>query len=178
MHALGVETDMRQGSLTLPGYPFPRRATRRLERADIVEVIDWFPLAVLTRAGEFLFVSREQLDNLKAFCAATGIPFTNRFDVWGCLLDPFLDTEFSEEFQRATDTRIEECGLSREEIVAIRAEVESPMLRHTARTWEWQHYGLYDVLYAVKPVLPAGRAKWRAFYGRAMEIARMGLDRQ
>ena len=143
-----------------------------MERSDIVEIVDWFPPVIVSTAGEALLISRTELDGLKALCAQHNIPFTKRYDVWSDLLDPFLDTEFSPEDQDANRQRLNERGhLTDVEIDAIRAEVEKKMLRLTGLTWEWQHYGLADVLSAMKPKTWIGRQKWTAFYAQAMEIS-------
>lgn len=167
-----AEIDTERGRITLPGYRYPARKTRVLERTDIVEIVDWFPPAILTTSGEFLFVPRGKLDDVQAYCAAHDVPFTKRYDVWGDLLDPFLDTEFSDQAQQATRQRLRERGgLSDREIDELRARVEAPMLSFTAVTWEWQFYGLFDVLTAMKPRMFLGRKKWMTFYDEAMEIA-------
>jgi len=122
-------------------------------------------------------VSRVQLDALQAYCRQYDVPFTQRYDVWSDLLEPFLDTEFEVEHQESTRKRLRERGLlSDVEIDAIRAKVEDRMLRRTVLTWEWVHYGLYDVLLAVKPRLPIARRRWLAFYSEAMEICLRGED--
>lgn len=50
-------------------------------------------------AGETLFVSAELREELARAAEAHGIPVVRRVDVWGMLLDPFLDTEFDEDDQ-------------------------------------------------------------------------------
>ncbi len=169
---LSVLIDTERGRVTLPRYSFPARKTRVLERGEITEIIDWYPPAIVTTGREVLLASRMELEGLKAFCGEHGIPFTRRYDVWADLLDPFLDTELSTEDQAANRQRLKERGsLTDTEIDAIRAKVDKRMMWMTAATWEWQHYGLYDVLSAMKPKLFFGRASWRAFYAQAMEIA-------
>ncbi len=165
-----IETE--RGRVTLPRYPFPARKTRVLERGDISEIIDWYPPAIVTKGGEVLLASRTELESLKTFCREHGIPFTRRYDVWADLLDPFLDTELSSEDQAANRKRLKERGsLTDAEIDAIRAKVDKRMMWMTVATWEWQHYGLYDVLSAMKPKFFSGRASWRSFYAQAMKIA-------
>lgn len=122
-----------------------------------------------------LLVSRTLIDELQAFCRTHEIAFTERYDVWGDLLDPFLDTEFSSDVQEANRQRLKERGrLTDAEIDAIRANVEKKMLMLTGLTWEWQHYGLCDVLEAMKPKTWIGRQKWAVFYAEAMEICLRG----
>lgn len=167
--------DLERGRVTLPRYPFPRLKTRVLERSDISEIIDWHPPAIVTADAEVLLVTRLEIDALKAFAKQHDVPFTQRYDAWGDLLDPFLDTEFSSEVQEATRQRLKKRGLLTDaEIDAIRVKVEKPMLRLTYYTWEWVSYGLDDVLMMMKPWPLIGRVKWRVFYAQAMEICLRG----
>jgi len=167
--------DIQRGRVTLPRYPFPARKTRVIQRDDITEVIDWFPPAIVTTNRELLLASRAELENLQAFCREHDIPFTQRYDVWGDLLDPFLDSEFSSEDQAANRKRLRDRGLLTDlEIDDIRGQVERKMLRLTGLTWEWQHYGLSDVLTVMKPRTWIGRKKWAAFYAEAIEVSLRG----
>lgn len=148
-----------------------------MEVDDISEVIDWYPPAIVTKTGELLLVPRTEVDGLQALCRENSIPFTQRYDVWSDLLDPFLDTEFSPEDQAENRGRLKERGLLTDgEIDATRAKVEHKMLWLTGLTWEWQHYGLSHVLVAMKPKTWIGRKKWLAFYSEAMEISRRGIS--
>ena len=71
---------------------------------------------------------------------------------------------------------LEASGIPREEVAAIRRFIRWPMLAVTAITWEWMHFGLWDVLQA-RPVrlLPAGWGKDARFLprdGSATELRR------
>jgi len=126
-----------------------------------------------------LLVSRMELASLNTFCREHRLPFAKRYDVWADLLDPFLDTELSTEDQAASRQRLKERGsLTDAEIDAIRAQVDKRMMWMTVATWEWQHYGLYDVLCAMKPKTWFGRREWTAFYADAMRIGTRGLQAQ
>ncbi|MFD3701591.1 hypothetical protein ACFWUP_00435 [Nocardia sp. NPDC058658] len=99
-------------------------------------------------------------------------------DIWGDLLEPFLDTSFDDEHQRRTETRLRRAGVSAEEIVEIRGRVERAMLSYNfdSMLWDWTYLGLYDLLSAANGVLarPAARAKLgdpAQFYHWAMRIA-------
>ncbi len=170
-----ADIDAMRGRIILPRYLFPASEMRVLECGDMAEIVDWSPPAILTRQGEFLFIPAEQQDALQAFAREQSIPVTRRYDVWSDLLDPFLDTEFSEEATMATQVRLRERGqLTDTEIAGIRKTVGTRMLALTAQTWEWQSYGLYDALTAMKPWTSLRRNRWLEFYAGAMEIARRG----
>ncbi|WP_309897637.1 hypothetical protein [Archangium sp.] len=169
-------TRFEPGALTLVGYPFPRGARpSRLPAEALEEVcVGWFPPAVRTREGEFLFVSAEQARELAGFASQHGIPFVRRAELWSFILEDFLDTESSPELREGALRYLEHHGVSRAETQAMRELVGRRMLMLTAVTWEWQHYGLYDVLGAMKPFTFTTGWSFERFYAEAMRLAARG----
>lgn len=159
----------------LSNYPFPTPRTRVVEAADIREVVKWHPPALRMRDREFLMVGGTEFDGLKHWCAEHGVPVVNRYDAWADLLEPFLDTEIGAAGTEATYLRLAQHGFDRPEVETLRAEVDKPMIYLTALTWEWVHYGIYDVLRATHPV-PSffWRRERRAFVRRVMAVAERG----
>ena len=66
-----------------------------------IKLIYWkgSPPEVHTVDGEILFVPAWQAEELRQAAEKNSIPLGSVFDVWGNILDEFLDTEFSEEDQ-------------------------------------------------------------------------------
>lgn len=163
-------------------YPYPGARVHPRGRVPWREVLEVDPKASppeVRIAGETLFVSAELRDELARASETHGVPVVRRVDVWGMLLDPFLDTEFDDDVQERTLATLEENGIARAEAEAIRKRVSWAMLHHNAMMWEWVHLGLWDLLEAHRNVwirllrgLTPGR--WRAFYAWAMEIAGRG----
>ncbi len=77
-----------------------------------------------TVAGETLFVHAEHRGALDDFCRRNVIAVHRRLDIWADLLEPFLDTWFDAEDQRATDARLHGAGLGSKEIAEIRGRIE------------------------------------------------------
>lgn len=130
-------------------------------------------------AGETLFVSAELRDALGRAAEAHGVPAVRREDVWGMLLDPFLDTELDAAAREHTLAMLEESGIARAEAEAIRERVRFAMLHHNAMLWEWVHLGLWDLLEAhrnvwVRLLRGLTPARYRRLYAWAMEIAERG----
>jgi hypothetical protein len=169
-------TRFESGALTLEGYPFPRGWRSSRISADVLEevCVGWFPPAVRTREGEFLFVSGEQARELAGFASGHGIPFVRRADVWSFILEEFLDTESSPQLREGALRSLEQHGVGRAETQAMRELVGKRMLALTAVTWEWQHYGLYDVLGAMKPFTSTTGWSFERFYEEAMRLANRG----
>ncbi|MFD4639946.1 hypothetical protein ACFWN2_21720 [Lentzea sp. NPDC058436] len=136
---------------------------------------------IRTLSGETLFLSRDDAVGLTSFCSRHRIADVVRFDVWGNLLEPFLDTSFSVEAAAATCARLHSVGLSQDSIDSIRARV-APLMRaynFDSMLWEWADLGLYDLLNAlngrlVPASLPASLGDLGEVYQWAMEIADYG----
>ncbi|MCU7826720.1 hypothetical protein [Kitasatospora sp. DSM 101779] len=143
---------------------------------------DASPPEIRTASGETVFVSATQRADLELFCTANRIPRQSRPDVWGDLLEPFLDTEFTPERQVATRTRLRQVGLGDEEVADIRAEV-APLIRaYNAVHQDQHHLGLADLLDAATAAwIPEHQqidaADGGAFRRWAMEIADLGFPR-
>lgn len=160
--------------LIIRGYPFPERSTRTIAAQECEEIVDWFPFAIFLKNGDIVFVPRPQAEAVTAFANAHNITITRRVDLWSLLLDPFLDTEFDKDWYERTDEILLEHGLTADYTTSMRDRVRKPMLRLTALTWEWQYYGLYDVLTATAPIFRKSSRRWQNFYTEALEIARLG----
>jgi hypothetical protein len=142
---------------------------------------EMWPPEIRTHSGEVLFVSATQKDQMLAAAARHALPIVRRIDVWALILEPFLDTEFSEQSQQRTFEILHENGISRELCEALRQELGPAMHHYNFATflWEWVHLGLYDLFSAMSSV-SSNLLAWRkgrsfaTFYWEAMEIAGRG----
>jgi hypothetical protein len=141
---------------------------------------DWKAIRpeVRTTLGETLFIPHEQAADLEEFCQRHGIARRPRPDTWDDLLEPFLDTWFDAEHERATVQRLGEAGFSLEEVTGIRQRLTPLMFAYNfdAMVWEWAYLGLFDLLTAanapiVDPGLQSALGDPVAFYNWTMEIA-------
>jgi hypothetical protein len=142
---------------------------------------EMWPPEIRTHAGEVLFVSATQKDQLLAAAARHALPIVRRIDMWALILEPFLDTEFSEQSQQRTFEILHENGVGRERCEALRQEFGPAMYHYNFATflWEWVHLGQYDLFSAISSV-PGNLLAWQkgrsfaTFYSEAMEIAGCG----
>lgn len=165
--------------LTFRKYPFHGASVREqplVPISAIAEVIpDWLPPAIMTNDGEFLFIDTTLKEPLVAWAEGHGLPLVNRQDPWEYLLDPFLDTEYTQEADLRDRALLAEMGISDAETTAWRARVSGRMEALTVASWEWVHYGLYDVLFATKTFHPwNGLLHAQPFYDEVMAVARRG----
>ena len=172
-------TRFESDALVLVDYPFPRggRPSRIPARALSEVCVGWSPPTVRTHEGEYLFVPATHARELADFASQYTVPFLRRVDVWSLVLEEFLDTGFTPEQQEATLRRLEETGVSRAETRAMRERVADRMLAFTAITWEWVHYGLYDVLSVMKSSTFFLDRSFPRFYEEAMRLAERGDTR-
>ena len=89
---------------------------------------------------------------------------------WDWLLEPFLDTEYTEETDQRIISLLKENGFDKQELYMIRNEVKEQMMKYNFDTmlWEWGCLGLQDVLSAMR--LKYSKQDFIDFYRRAMEI--------
>ncbi|MFJ9594650.1 hypothetical protein ACIRS3_18005 [Streptomyces virginiae] len=107
---------------------------------------DAAPPEIRTRAGEILFVSSVHQAGLRRFCEANDIPLRARPDVWGDLLEPFLDTSFTHRERMANQERLAAVGLGGDETARIRERVGPLMTAYNSVHWDWHRLGLADLL--------------------------------
>jgi hypothetical protein len=174
--SVGVE--LAPESIVFHTYPFPGARVHpsgAVPWSEVVEVDpDGFPPEIRL-AGETLFISGDRAIELRREAAAHGVPVASRVDVWGLLLEPFLDTTFSLAEEERTLAAIERIGIPRREAKRIRKRVEGRMLAYNAICWEWVHLGMWDLFQAhlPHPLIGAifGDEAFRELYRWAQEIA-------
>jgi hypothetical protein len=165
-----------QDGITFHDYPFAPSIACRQERfrpADIIDIsVTGTPMSVQVNR-ELIFVPAENKTALLSFANAHHIPLVSRSYTWSWILEPFLDTEYSEETDRRLTILLAETGLSEEKVFTLRQEVKTQMLKYNFDTmlWEWVSLDLVDVLCAMRTKYDA--QQFSNFYWRAMEIALM-----
>ncbi|MFJ3793139.1 hypothetical protein [Kitasatospora sp. NPDC090091] len=195
---MNLEAELAGDHLRLPGTAFlpadsapgdgtgatTGTATGRVVPAAAVRDADpaASPPEIRTVAGETVFVRAERRAELESFCLANRIPRQSRPDVWGALLEPFLDTEFTPERQAATQACLSRvAGLSAGEVADIRARVAPLMRAYNGLHWDWHHLGLADLLDAatadwIPEHLRIAPGEQAAFYSWAAGIADLGRN--
>ena len=154
-----------------------------IKASSIIEAVDFFyPNTIRTIDDELIMVpkldKKTDANQLLLFCSDNGIPVNKRIDIWDMILDPFLDTEHSEEYVEKTYETLEKYGIARAECNALRQEVSARMIAYNFESclWEWVHLGLYDVLNASCGILSGEKHRlsdkdFEEFYRKAMNIA-------
>ncbi len=139
------------------------------------------PPEIWTKDGDILLVSAGYREKLKAKAKEHNISDNHHVDVWGLILEPFLDTYFDEEEQARTIKTLERQGVSQEETSSLREELEKVMIAYNfdSMLWDWCFLGLMDVLDARMGKLSGEAFKlsdeeFEEFYKKAISLARKG----
>lgn len=145
--------ELTSNAVVFHSYPFPGARVYPSGSVPWSEVLEVDPGAYppeIRIAGETLFVDARYKDDLRRTAEAHGVPEVRRVDVWGMLLEPFLDTSFSEADQERTLARLEENGVPREQARQIRIRLEKRMVEYNidSMRWEWVHLGMWDLFHA------------------------------
>ena len=169
-------------SIVFRKYPFPGSSVYRDGNFSYESIRDVDPDAkyaeIRTLDGETLFVSDEQRADFLKVIGDKSLAVVARPDIWGLILEPFLDTEFTAAQTEHTLKKLAEFGLSRHEVERTRGEVEAAMLSYNSPIGDWCHLCLFDVLQAVRNTATLTSLKNRIlperfskFYWDAMKVA-------
>ncbi len=167
---LRIESDF----LQIDDYPFQPSIAYGQTRilVDTIDEIDIesYPPTIKVK-NELIFLTSEKRDELKEFARRNNLRTVKRPDIWGWILEPFLDTEFTKETDERLTRLLNEYGLTKETVDSIRKEVKTQMLKYNFDTmlWEWGGLGAEDVLKAMRTKY--GENDFKEFYDRVMEIA-------
>ncbi|GGH61282.1 hypothetical protein HNQ91_001032 [Filimonas zeae] len=163
--------------LKIENYPFePSLAFRQpLFTSSQIDDIDCSSYPVTIRVNdELIFLRTDKKAELEDFARKNNISVVKREMIWEWILEPFLDTEYTEETDRRSMEVLSRYGFTPELVSALRAEVETQMLKYNFDTmlWEWCVLGASDVLRAMRTKY--NKAEFSEFYKRVMSIALSG----
>ncbi len=150
-----------------PSVAFPNKIIPENEMQFIC--VD-FGVCEIHVLDDVIFVSASYKEELKAFAIRNNIALIKHSWNWDWILEPYLDTEFTDEIERRTFERLAENGIEKSELVDIRAEVGQQMYKYNFDTmlWDWCSLGLSDVLSAMRAKYT--KNEYNDFYRRALEI--------
>lgn len=181
-HSGPMDAVFAEEHIGFPRYDFRGASVHPTGTVALAQIrdADWTAIRpeIRTTLGETLFLPAGQRPELEQFCVRNGVIRRSRFDAWGDLLEPFLDTWFDPEEERATLARLRDAGFPSWEVAEIRRRLTPLMYAYNfdAMVWEWAHLGLSDLLNAanapvVAPDIRNALGDPAAFYGWAMRIA-------
>ena len=136
-----------------------------IENIDIVN----FPLTLQIK-NELIFISVELKSELIEFATNNNIPIVKRTNIWGKILEPFLDMKFDKKNLKPINILLAKWGLSYQLVTKIRKHVAMQILKYNFDTrLRLDCFFVADVLSAMRPKL--NKKEFRLFYNKAMKIA-------
>lgn len=171
------QSSIREDRIIIDHYPF-KPSTAYLNK-DIfpaeIESVCWesFPPMIRIK-DDLIFIDRENKDSLQAFAQAHQLPSFKPSHNWEFLLEPFLDTVYTEKTDLRLGAMLMKNGIDQSEIDHLRKEVGPAMHSYNfdSMLWEWVSLGLPDVLFAMKAKL--SKQDFEIFYWKAMHIELRG----
>ncbi|MDR2222931.1 MAG: hypothetical protein LBE34_09335 [Flavobacteriaceae bacterium] len=163
-----------EGFIQVKDYPFePSIAYNQtlIKKEDIVDFdYDARPMTIRIK-NELIFISIKHKEALIHFASKNKIKIVLRPAIWDLILEPFLDTEFTEEGNKRVTRLLVKYGLTPKQINQLRDEVEIQMLKYNFDTtlWEWCSLDASDVLKAMR--LKYNHTDFRIFYKKVIDIA-------
>ncbi len=160
--------------LQIENYPFePSIAYRQtIFRLYQIDDIDFKSFPPTFKVGnELVYLTSEKKAELEEFAKKNNIKTVERPMIWGWILEPFLDTEFTTEADQRLTKLLEKYGLTVDQVKLLRTEVETQMLKYNFDTmlWEWGGFDASDVLRAMRTKYK--KDEFEDFYKRVMKIA-------
>ena len=160
--------------LKIENYPFEPSIAygQTIFKANQIDDIDFKSYPPTFRVGnEVVFLTSEKKIEIEDFATKNNIKTVERSRIWDWILEPFLDTEFTNETDQRLTKLLESYGLTKDQVKSLRVEVETQMLKYNFDTmlWELGGFGSSDVLSAMRTKYK--KDEYEDFYRRVMEIA-------
>lgn len=160
--------------LKIENYPFEPSIAygQTIFKPNQIDDIDFKSYPPTFRVGnELIYLTSEKKVELEEFAKKNNIKTIERPMIWGWILEPFLDTEFTTETDQRLIKLLESYGLTTDQVKSLRTEVETQMLKYNFDTmlWEWGGFDALDVLKAMRTKYK--KEEFGDFYRRVMEVA-------
>jgi len=106
--------------------------------------------AIKTKTDEiFIFqYSEEDKIILSRYARENNIPIIDYQDIWSDILEPFIDTEYTEETRNLINKRLNKIGIEEVELSRIRNEIQEMMDDYNINSglWDWVNLNMNDLL--------------------------------
>jgi hypothetical protein len=132
------------------GYHFTQSAVhiaKQISAAEITEVnLRTSPASVVLHDKEVIFLKYDIKEELNAFAERNGLRLADRYDIWGAINEPFVDTELDYGMRKNILENLKESGITVKELRAIRKKIAFTMLSSNYFAMEWIYLGQFDYL--------------------------------
>lgn len=174
----GVEFD--RDIIRLVDYPFaPVGAGPEIHVGDIVAISQNGMPPMVQLEGEIIFIPAPKSEELYQFARENNLPVRWMYDIWGDLLEPYLDTELTPKYEAVINHRMDICGIDAAGREEIRRVVGPRVLAYNSLIWDWVHLGFMDLMEASRRKFSGEHkvsdSEFEELYRWAMDIAMVGI---
>ncbi|SFR75625.1 hypothetical protein [Maribacter stanieri] len=167
------KSEVRENEIEITDYPFEPSIvypTGIILASDIDAMSIEFGVCKIYVKNDIVFITSEKKEVLKQFSEVHNIEIIPHSWNWDWLLEPYLDTEFTKENEERCLVQLINNDFTKEEVNAIRKEIEKQMYAYNFDTmlWDWCSLSLSEVLSAMRAKY--NKEDFRKFYKRALEI--------
>lgn len=168
------KTEIYENTIVILDYPFQPSSiyqNNTIKAENIVDIdFESYPPTIHIK-DELIFTGHDSKEKLKFFAKTNNVKEVKREDIWSWILEPFLDTEVTEEQNIYVSKKLSEYGFDKEFVRDLRKEVEIQMLKYNFDTmlWEWVNLNAMDVLKAMRTKYD--EENYKLFYQKVMKIA-------
>jgi len=135
------ESEILDSEIKISKYPFEPSSVfpEKVISVNEINAISWDSYPPLIRIdNEVIFISREYSDQLKKFADNNKIETFEATRNWDWLLEPYVDTEYTDETDLRLTELLKKNGILKEEIDKIRSEVKEQMFKYNFDTLLWE----------------------------------------
>lgn len=173
------ESEIKANEIIITKYPFkPSIAypSKTIGADEIHFIHAKHGLCRLYVQNDIIFISQELKDELIEFANTNRIELIEHSWNWDWILEPYVDTEFTDETEKRISKCLSEVGIDELETQKLRNEVSTQMYKYNFDTllWDWCSLGLHDVLSAMR--VKYDEKEFADFYKRAIEIDKRGKN--
>ena len=150
--------------IVIENYPYRSSSCFPNKLVSVQEIIDvsyGYPITIRLVNKDVIFISRELKKDVSVFVDRWHIPVVNRYDPWNYVLEPFLDTEYTNEDHEQAMHILLLNGITEEQCMAWRQKFKNVMKSYNfdSMLWEWCQLGASDLLDAHMGMLANKRFK-------------------
>lgn len=147
----GLVIEFKDDLILFPkGYHFAQSAVhtaKQINAAEITEVnLRTSPASVVLHDKEVIFLKYDSKEELNAFAERNGLRLADRYDIWGAINEPFVDTELDYGIRKNILKNLKENGITVKELRAIRKKIAFTMYSSNYFAGEWIYLGQFDYL--------------------------------
>ena len=143
--------EFKMDRILIENYPYKAKSCRTSLHISATEIdeVDAKRCVLLVK-DELIYLPGWPKNELCEFCSRNGIVVRERYDVWGDILDPFVDTSFTHQEIVARSSRLEAANFSSWRVSRLRWLYALPIIVFQGIAGEWTGLHHYHLLHSLR----------------------------